>query len=519
MSRSSHPHHHLLVSVGLAGLLFLWTGSHLMAQAPAGSSNPEEPGEPLPAGLVVDTVADRLAWPIALAFTPDGRLFFTEKGGHGGERPATVWTIAPGERIPQPFATLQVATRQERGLLGIAVDPDYEQNHFIYAFYTHANPLSSRVIRWRDENNQGVEPEIILEIPYVVHEDRPNERHVGGNIHFGPDGTLFVSVGDHNFPSYAQSLDSLAGKILRVNRDGSAAHNNPWYSSSTAVQSKVYALGFRNPWDFTFDPFSGNIFATENGDWCNDEINRVEAGGNYGWPITAPCASHPPGTIPPLITYTPTIAPTGIAVYTGTLIPAWHGDLFFCDFNTGTLRHATLNARRTAITAVTRVRMDPRCEIDLVVGPEGALYFTSWKGFGSGSIYRISRLRLRQTIDQPTAIRGQQRTYTLEIAGSGPERPFVVQDLLPAGLSYVPGSAETTTGTVETSDNQLIWQGVFRENTAMQLQFQTTITTPAQFSGTIENEATLSIDSVRRKAWTRLFVNPFRQYLPVMVQR
>jgi glucose/arabinose dehydrogenase len=382
------------VCIGLILVALVLSRWPLEAQGPARFALAEEPLEPLPAGVMVETVADGLKWPIALAFAPDGRLFFTEKGGHGGEKPAHIWIIEDDRVRPQPFATLQVATLNERGLLGIAIDPKFEDNGYVYAFYTQLNPLSNRVVRFREENGVGVEPTIILEVPYVVPDDRATDRHNGGNIHFGPDGKLYVTIGDNHVSAYAQDLDVLPGKILRLNRDGSAPEDNPFYTTAEAPRSKVYAYGLRNSFDFTFDPLSGALFATENGDQCNDELNRIVAGGNYGWPLTAPCEAAPPGTVPPLRTYTPPIVPTGIVVYDGELIPEWRGDLFFCSFLMGTLRRATLNAARDAIVSVTRIDITQKCQIDVAVGPDGALYFTSWNGFGPGSIYRIGRVTL-----------------------------------------------------------------------------------------------------------------------------
>ncbi|MFQ5858079.1 MAG: PQQ-dependent sugar dehydrogenase, partial [Anaerolineae bacterium] len=321
------------------------------------------------------------------AFAPDGRLFFSEI-------PGQISVIDDDRAQPRPFANVQEVVGKAGGLYGIAVETDFENNRYVYAFFHELDSWDNRVIRFREENGIGVEPIIVLEAPAITSEDR-GSRHSGGNIHFGPDDKLYVTLGDYGIAPLAQDLDMLPGKILRLNRDGSAPEDNPFYTTAEASRSMIYAYGLRNSFDFTFDPFSGSMFATENGPECNDELNLIEAGNNYGWPLTEPCEPHPAGTVAPLRTYTPPIAPTGIVVYAGDLIPEWQGDLFFCDYLTGTLRRAELNEARNAITSVAKIDIPQRCQIDAEVGPDGALYFTSWNGgFGPGSIgsiYRISR--------------------------------------------------------------------------------------------------------------------------------
>lgn len=325
-------------------------------------------------------------FPVALAFAPDGRLFYTEKNT-GNVRVIS----ADGELQSEPVIHLPTDALQERGMLGIVLDPDYENNGYIWVFHT-AEPTqrefsSNRVVRFHEADGVGSDPVVMFNAPITSGQ----LLHNGGNMAFDDTGYLYVSLGDNGDSANSQDLTVPQGKIHRfmVTDDGLIpAPDNPFEDSS------IFAYGLRNPFDFAFDPVSGNLFTTENGLHCDDEINIVLRGFNYGWGADYPgCV----GTddfdveryVPPIVSYNPTIAPTGITFYDGDAFPEWEHDLFFCSWNEGTLRRVELNTRRNQVEAEHILDLgDGSCKIDIVVGLEGGLYFTTVAD-GTGGIYRL----------------------------------------------------------------------------------------------------------------------------------
>jgi glucose/arabinose dehydrogenase len=326
-------------------------------------------------------------YPVALAFAPDGRLFYTEKTT-GNVRVVS----ADGELQRDPVIHLDTSALTERGMLGIALDPNYETNDYIWIFHTAEGTAtqyaSNNVVRFHEENGVGSDPQIMLSVPLTG----GNLMHNGGNLHFDANGYLYVSFGDYENAANAQDMEVMQGKIHRfeVTDVGLVpAPGNPFPESS------IYALGLRNPFDFTIDPISGRLFAVDNGPTCDDEINVILPGFNYGWGEDYKCVGT--GTVdveryaPPMMTFTPPEAPTGIVVYTHPAIPEWEGNLFFCAWNFGSLRRVVLNETRSKVESVHEIDLgDAQCRIDLEVGPEGALYFTT-VGDDGGAIYRVMR--------------------------------------------------------------------------------------------------------------------------------
>ncbi len=226
----------------------------------------------------VEVVATALEAPWAIDLAPDGRLFLTE-------RPGRVRVIRDGVLAATPWAILRVAgaPNREDGLLGIAIDPDFAKNSFIYLYLTYVSGgrLMNRLERWRDQDGAGVPDKILLD--GIVGGD----SHDGGRVKVGPDGKLYVTVGEAGNESLAQNPRSLNGKILRLERDGSVPQDNPF------PDSYVWSLGHRNPQGLAWSA-NGELFATEHGPsgdpargqpCCHDEVNRIEPGVNYGWPI------------------------------------------------------------------------------------------------------------------------------------------------------------------------------------------------------------------------------------------
>jgi aldose sugar dehydrogenase len=228
----------------------------------------------------VQLIAAGLEVPWAVALAPDGRLFVTERPG----RVRIVDFATRGGLRPEPWARVpaRATPDAERGLLGIALDPDFARTGFVYLYYSYAGPggaTLNRLVRLRDANGVGTDETVLLDnIPGAA-------NHDGGRIAFGPDGKLYVATGDGEQQGRAQDRGSLGGKILRLEKDGTVPADNP------LPGSPVYSLGHRNVQGIAFHPDTRVLYATEHGPsgffpaCCQDEVNRIEAGANYGWPI------------------------------------------------------------------------------------------------------------------------------------------------------------------------------------------------------------------------------------------
>jgi glucose/arabinose dehydrogenase len=378
---------------------------------PIGAAAPQDiPIEPLPPGVVIETVVPSARQLVAMDFTPDGRLLYTERVSsfHDGSYYGSVRVVENGQLQPSFVYEFPVLHEGEQGLLGIAVDPNFATNHYVWVYFTKqssailCNGVRNRVVRFTLNDDNTVSGAPVVAECFPVSQPAPGiyvTIHNGGNLHFGPDGKLYISVGNsddkNDAVDPAQDLNSPLGKLHRFNAGVplSVPGDNPFSGRS------IYAYGLRNSFDFDFDPITGQVFATENGDACNDEINRLLPGGNYGWRPNYPCDDGAPGgpnpaynTIPPLIYWTYSIAPTGLTFYRGDLIPEWKNDLFMCAFKDSStaLHHFKLNAARTAITSHTIIS-GTQCRTDVLTGPDGALYYSEGGGYYNGPIKRISR--------------------------------------------------------------------------------------------------------------------------------
>ena len=269
------------------------------APAPAPPSDGEAPAVP----VTVTVVASGLQAPWAVAFAPDGRTFVTERDS------GRVLELVEG--APREVQRLDVDAVGEAGLLGLAVSPGWERDGLLYAYFT-SSAGDNRIVRFRP----GETPEPILrDIPAAP-------IHDGGRLAFGPDGMLYATTGDATLADAAQDVSSLAGKILRITPDGEPAPGNPFPGSP------VYSYGHRNVQGLAWTA-DGVLYATEYGPDRDDEINRIEPGGNYGWPlVTGQSASA--GFVDPLLTVADTdeASWSGAAILVSGAIPQWEGDLF-----------------------------------------------------------------------------------------------------------------------------------------------------------------------------------------------
>ena len=341
---------------------------------------------PPPGELVLTPVTTGLQYPIAAAVTPDGRLFVNEwQSGRVRVVNMTTW------QLQSDFCHITIDTSgNETGLLGIAVDPAFSSNHYVYIYHTAINPRRNRVVRYTD--NAGV-----CEAETVILDDLPAaDGHNGGTIHFGPDGKLYVMIGDAGFPTHAQDPAYLGGKMLRINpADGSAPSDNPLVSNPLA-NPRIYSFGHRNSFGFTFHPSTGYLWQTENGSDNNDEINLIVAGGNYGWNQVEGIANTPPLIDPIAVFFAPpcnpcTIAPTGVIAVKSPHYPlSFQGNLLFGDFREGKLRRLILDPTTQTHLAAPPIESFGGSGgplFDLFQAPDGFIYVTNDVG--------ISRVTLK----------------------------------------------------------------------------------------------------------------------------
>ena len=349
---------------------------------PTSPTDPTQPAPPVDGRFVAETLVTLPNFHVSMVFTSENRILLTQKGGFGGIGDASVRVVEDGRILDRRLITFHgVQTGSERGLLGIALDPNYADNRLVYVFYTRGD-RTNVVARFVD-GTLGQDGDTDAQI---VIDDLPSDvcgNHQGGTIAFGPDGMLYVSVGDNGCDACnSQRGSTLAGKILRFTRQGGVPTDNP-FADLPFPRSAFFATGVRNSFDFTFHPRTGVMYATENGPSANDEINRILPGRNYGWPFfqcnqstNTRCTQPAPTNTGPLQCYPSVIAPTGIVVYEGSAYPEpFRGNLFFGDFNTGTLHRLVLSQDGSAVVAADdRFLSGFGRIVDLAVSPDGLLY-------------------------------------------------------------------------------------------------------------------------------------------------
>jgi glucose/arabinose dehydrogenase len=326
----------------------------------------------VPEEVTAEIVAQGLEVPWELAFTPDGRILVTE-------RPGRIRVIQDGALQEEPFATLeQVVSVSESGLMGMVLHPDFASNGHLFVCYTYRNEsgdLRNRVARLTDVNGVGADHRVILD------NILGDSRHDGCRLGFGPDGKLYVTMGDTTKSEAAQDLDSLSGKVLRLEADGSVPADNPF------PNSYVYTYGHRNPQGMDWHPETGDLFITEHGPDEDDEINILRPGGNYGWPEVTGEAQDP-RFIDPVLTFARIIAPAGAAFYSGDKLAAsWDGNFIAAALRGTHLQRIVLEAPefRTVLSNQRLFEGEFGRLRAVALSPDGYLYFTTSNRDGRGS--------------------------------------------------------------------------------------------------------------------------------------
>lgn len=331
----------------------------------------------------VETVATNLEVVWSIVFAPDNRIFLTE-------RPGRVRVIENGKLRVEPFFIVpDIEPSGESGLMGMTLHPQFTENHFVYLAYAYQDKGKQRVrvARYRETGETLIDAKIIIE--YI-----PAARyHSGTRLKFGPDGKLYVTTGDATNQSEAQKLNTLAGKTLRLNDDGSVPDDNPFVNQKDA-RPEIWTYGHRNAQGMDFQPGSNLMFQTEHGPSLidgvslfkrsgGDEINIVEKGKNYGWAKISHQMRRE-GMETPIIEYSPAIAPASGMFYRGDMFPEFKNNFFFGTLKGQSLIRLVLDGRRIVSQDVLLEKQYGRIR-DVAEAPDGTIYFSTSNRDGRGN--------------------------------------------------------------------------------------------------------------------------------------
>ena len=376
----------------------------------------------LPSGFSETRIATGLASPTAMAVAPDGRLFIAQQGG-------ALRVVKNGALLSQPFLTVSVNSSGERGLLGVAFDPDFASNSYLYVYYTTStSPIHNRVSRFTasaanaDVVAAGSEVQL-LNLPTLS----SATNHNGGAIHFGTDGKLYIAIGDNANSATSQSLNTTLGKVLRINPDGSIPSDNPFLSQTSGINQAIWARGLRNPFNFAIDRTNGRIHVNDVGQDSWEEVNHAISGANFGWPQTeGPNPAGVAGVRYPAHAYQNAgsfCAVTGAAFYrptTATFPAEYVGRYFFGDYCGGFIRmlsapdYATSAGFATGISSL----------VDIATHPDGSLYYLAR---GGGELFRVQyTANTAPSISthpaSVTVAAGQGASFAVAASGTAPLR-------------------------------------------------------------------------------------------------
>jgi glucose/arabinose dehydrogenase len=394
-----------------------------------------------------------------MAIAPDGRLFIAEQAGR-------LRVNKNGTLLTQPFLTVSVNSSGERGLLGVAFDPNFATNNFVYVYYTtSAAPVHNRVSRF---TASAANPDVAAAGSEVQLLNLPNlssaTNHNGGAIHFGTDGKLYIAVGENANSANSQSFTTTLGKMLRINPDGSIPSDNPFLSQTTGMNQAIWARGLRNPFTFAFDS-NGRMHINDVGEGTWEEVDLGVAGSNYGWPQTE--GNDPPGVAGvryPIYTY-PHDGPcaiTGGAFYrptNATFPAAYVGRYFFGDYCGGFIHMLSPPDYTTSATFATGIS----APTDLQVHPDGSLYYLARD---DNAVFRVQyTANTAPSIStQPsnvTVAAGQPASFTVTASGTPPLGYQWQRD----GVNIPSATAPTYTLTTTAADNGARFRSVVSNST------------------------------------------------------
>ena len=350
-------------------------------QKPAFAGQTDAPEKKSNVAFDVVQIAEGLQNPWSLAFLPDGKMLVTERAGR-------LRVVTADGKLSEPVTGLpELVAGGQGGLLEVALDPGYAKNNVIYVCFSQPKTGANNTAVARGKFVDGAAPR--LEEVKTIYEQAPslNSRlHFGCRLVFGRDGTMFVAQGDRSITEgrmQAQNLDSLIGKIVRINTDGSIPKDNPFVGKQ-GVRPEIWSIGHRNIQAAALHPGTGELWEIEHGTRGGDEINIARKGKDYGWPTIAYGIEYRGGAITggiqqkegmeqPIYYWDPVIGPSGMAFYTGNLFPAWKGNLFVGGHATNDLVRLELQGEK--VIAEERLLTERKERMrDVRQGPDGAIY-------------------------------------------------------------------------------------------------------------------------------------------------
>ena len=344
----------------------------------------------LPAPVLVTTVASGLDHPWSVAFLPDGRVLVTERSGQ-------LRVIQDGKLLAKAVAGVPaVYAKSQGGLFDVLPHPDFAENRLIYLSYAAGLPSANAtyIARARLDGDRLSD----LKVIFRTHNLKNTPVHYGGRMAWLGDGTLVMTVGDgFDFREQAQKLDSGFGKIIRIRDDGSIPADNPFVGKAGA-RPEIWSYGHRNEQGLAYDPVAKRLYEHEHGPRGGDEVNIIEKGGNYGWPIATHGVDYSGASISPFKTYkgmidgvvvwVPSIAPSGLAVYRGTMFQDWNGDLLVGALVDKNVRRVDIEGGKVVGEQVVFPQIKARIR-DIRVAPDGAIWVTT--DDDAGKVYRVSK--------------------------------------------------------------------------------------------------------------------------------
>jgi glucose/arabinose dehydrogenase len=381
----------------IAAVSFLIQSAPLQAQAQAPRSPTPAPAK---GELNIETVARGLEHPWALALLPDGEILVTERSGR-------LRRLDRSGRLSEPLSGVpEVYARGQGGLLDVALSPDFARDRLVYLSFAEAGPGGSGTAVARGRLGKTG-----LEETRVIWRQQPkvnSSSHWGSRIVFRPDGTLFVTLGDrYNYAEMAQDLSNTIGKIVRIHPDGSAPRDNPFVGRAGALP-EIWSYGHRNVQAAALDPQGRDLWTAEHGARGGDELNRVEAGRNYGWPVISYGVhysgrkigegSAKPGMEQPVYYWDPVIAPSGMTFYTGEAFADWQGNILIGSLTPGLLVRLVMKDGRVALEE--RYLTEPGERIrDVQQAADGSLYLVT--DARNGRLLRVTPGRVLSVAPKP----------------------------------------------------------------------------------------------------------------------
>lgn len=333
--------------------------------------------------MKVETVVENVEIVWSIVFAPDGRVFFAE-------RPGRVRVIENGKLREKPFFTVSdVEPSGESGLMGMVLHPDFKENHFVYLAYAYQDAMKEqnvRVVRYRETGETLVEPKTIIEAISA------SKYHAGTRLRFGPDAKLYITTGDATKQKRAQNLNSINGKTLRLNDDGSIPSDNPFVGQKD-VRGEIWSYGHRNAQGMDFQPETGLMFQTEHGPSIidgvslfkrtgGDEVNIVERGKNYGWDKISHSMTKK-GMETPIIEFSPAIAPGSGMFYRGNLFPEFKNNFFFGALKGEMIVRLVLDGRKIVSRDNLLEKQYGRIR-EIAEAPDGSIWFSTSNRDGRG---------------------------------------------------------------------------------------------------------------------------------------